>query len=177
MKRSTFWVLAIAVVVLAIMCVSKYNELSVLDEGLEKQWAPLVNVLTPRYTQVPDLVNEVILYNGKKDEVVHNLATAYKHFNESSSISSQVAAANRIEAALSALFIEAGQRYPGIVSHYQFQNLKQVFQTTSADMDGLVNGYNKSVDDFNSYVRQFPNNIVGMLLGFGSSADYFRKEN
>ncbi|HQG13267.1 MAG TPA: LemA family protein [bacterium] len=177
MKRSVFWVLAIAVVALVITCVSKHNELSALDEGLEKQWTPLVNVITPIYMQIPDLVNEVILYNGKEDEVVHNLATAYKDFNESSSTSSQVTAANRIEAALSVLFIEASRRYPGIASHYQFQNLKQIFQTTSEDIDRLVEGYNNSVDNFNSYVRQFPNNIVGMLLGFGSRADYFRKEN
>ncbi|MBT3182236.1 MAG: hypothetical protein HN337_07005 [Deltaproteobacteria bacterium] len=175
MNRTIFWVIGIIVAMLVLLCIFKYNSIAELDEGLANAWTPLENVLQPRYDAVPKLVNEVILYTGKEDKETKALADANKDYTSAGGMGAQVKAANKLEAAISDMIIEGGQRYPGISSHYQFMNLKQGFQKTGEQMQQLVKGYNSSVDKYNSYIRKFPNNLIAFLLGFEYRAEYFKR--
>jgi len=175
MQKTTVWIIIIVVIILLGLCIVKYNTLAGLDEQLESAWTPLTNVLEPRYQQVPKLVNEVILYTGKEDKQTKELADAYKKYSSASGMSGQIEAANKLEAALSNLAIQGGQRYPGITSHYQFQNLMSGFKKSGDQMKGLVTAYNSAVDTYNTYVRKFPNNLVAFLVGFEFKANYFKR--
>jgi LemA protein len=176
MKRSTIWILAIVVAMLAGLCIVKYNALATNDQALENAWAPLQNILRPRYDAVPKYVNEVILYTGKGDSTTKSLSETYKEFQEARNYEDQIRSANRIEEALSVSIIEAGQRYPGIASHYQFMNLKAGFQASSVQIQPLADAYNSAVDRYNTYVRKFPNDLVALILGFQSKAPYFMRQ-
>jgi len=175
MNKPIFWVVGIIVIIIVLLCIFKYNNIAALDEGLAKNWTPLESVLEPRYAEVPKLVNEIILYNGNEDKETKALAEAHKVYEAAGSMSAQVKAADKLEAAISGVIIQAGQRYPGIASHYQFINLKQGFEKTSEQMKSLVEGYNDAVDRYNTYIRKFPNNLIAFLLGFEFKAEYFKR--
>ena len=177
MRRSSVWIVAIVVVMILGICIAKYNGLAVHDQALENAWTPLINVLQPRYDAVPKYVNEVILYTSQEDSATKELSAAYREFKDTTSYDDQIRTASKIEGALSVSIIEAGQRYPGITSHYQFMNLEGDFKKSSQQMQPLVAAYNSEVDKYNTYVRMFPNSIVAMILGFPSKAPYFMREN
>lgn len=175
MKRTTIWIVVIIVVMVLGLCIFKYNTIATKDQSLENAWAPLLNVLQPRYDEVPKFVNEIILYTGKEDDETKKLSSAYKNFKADSGFNGQIEDAGKIESALSKVIIDAGQRYPGITSHYQFINLKEGFQQTTTQMKPLVDAYNKAADDYNTYVRLFPNNFVALIMGFDFKAPYFMR--
>lgn len=176
MNKTAVWIIVIIIVMVVGLCIVKYNKIAALDEGLKKSWTPLSSALEPRYDEIPKLVNEVILYTGKEDSTTKTLADAQKKYAAANGMSARVEAAGEVEAALSNIIIQGGQRYPGIQSHYQFQNLKEGFIKTGDAMKPLINSYNAAVDTYNTYVRKIPNNVVAFLLGFEFEADYFKRE-
>ena len=96
MNRTAMWIVGIIVVVVVILCITKYNGLARLDEGLQKQWTPLISVLQPRYNAIPKLVNEIILYNGREDDETKALAKAQKEFAAANDMEGQVKAADKV---------------------------------------------------------------------------------
>lgn len=174
MNKTTAWVVGIILVLVIVIFIAKFNKLSVYDEALSNAWTPLGNVLGPRYAEVPKLINEVILYTGREDAETKDLMQKYRELTAAKDAPEQLETAGPLEEALADFFIQAGQRYPGISSHYQYMNLMQGFQQSASQMGSLVTAFNQSVDKYNSYAREFPNNIVAAFTGFGHEAKYFR---
>ncbi len=176
MKGLTSWIIGILVVAVVLLCIYKYNKIVVYDEAVKETWTPLLGQLQQRYDQIPKLVNEIILYTNQEDEQTKSLAAADKKFNSAEGMIDKVKAANAVETALNNIFLQAGQRYPGIESHYQFMELNKGFQTTLQQMEAPMGAYNKMVDRYNTYVREFPGDFVALVLGFHGGYDYFKKE-
>ena len=175
-QKSTVTILIIVAVIIALLCITKYNAISTLDEAVDKSWSPLVSALQQRYDGVPKLVNEVILYTSQDDSTTKALAESDKAFNSAEGREDKVKAANVVEINLSKLFIEATQRYPGITSHYQFTALQKNFQVSGKAMSSAMDGYNDAVSEYNTYVRKLPNDLVAMIIGFNYREIYFKKE-
>lgn len=169
-------IIIIIVVVVALLCILKYNTIAGYDEQVENAWSPLVSALDQRYDGVPKLVNEIILYTQHEDDATRALSQAEKKFDAASGMVAKVEAADDLEAQLSKVYIEAGQRYPGITSHYQFQALKENFEQSGKEMAQSMQGYNKAVEQYNTYARKFPNNLVALIMGFHHSYPYFKRE-
>lgn len=174
MNKTVAWIIGIIVVLVIIIFIAKFNKLSVYDEALSNAWTPLGNVLGPRYAEVPKLINEVILYTGKEDAETKDLMQKYREYSVTKGAAEQLETAGLLEEALASFFIQAGQRYPGISSHYQYMNLMQGFQQSASQMGPMVSAFNHEVDKYNSYAREFPNNLVAAFTGFGHEASYFR---
>ncbi len=175
-KNSKLIIIVVAVVI-AILCITKYNKLAGLDEALDKTWSPLVSALQQRYDGVPKIADEVVLYTGKEDSVTKALIASDKKFDSANGRENKVETANEVEINLTKLFIESTQRYPGISSHYQYTALKKNFEVTSGEMASAMNSYNDAVSAYNTYVRKFPNNLVAVIMGFGYRETYFKKES
>ncbi|MFA4875576.1 MAG: LemA family protein [bacterium] len=176
MKGEIKWILTIVIVAVALLCIYKYNQIVKLDELVKDTWTPLSAQLQQRYDEIPKLVNEVILYTSNEDEQTRALAVAQKAFAAASGMKDKVTFANNTETALEQMLLQAGQRYPGIASHYQYMELNQGFQTTKQQLTGPMDVFNKAVEKYNTYTREFPNDIVSVLLGFESKYIYFKKE-
>ncbi len=176
MKGTTFWGAVLVVAVLLGVFIYKFNSLSSLDEKRELAWTPLENVLKARYDLVPKLVNVVIMYAGKEDDEMRKLAGLRRQYGETTGFPEVVSAANVLETAIIDMFIQITQRYPGITSNYEYVALQKGFQMTSEQMKPFVESYNSSVDQYNSYARQFPTNLVAALLGFETKAPYFGRQ-
>ncbi len=169
-------IIIIIAVVIALLCISKYNTISELDEKVETTWSPLVSVMQKRYDIVPKLVSAVVRYTGKRDDAVKTLTATYDRWKAEKGIPDRVEAASAIEAAYTQLFIEAGQRYPGISSNYQIVNLRTAFDQTEGPLLTNAGSYNNTVESYNTYSRKFPNNIVALILGFYMKYPYFKRE-
>ena len=169
-------IILIVAIIVALLCITKYNKLSVNDEAVETQWSPLSSIMQERYDVVPKLVSSVVRYTGKRDEYTKNLTAAYNNFISASGISDKVNAANVIEGAYTKLFIQASQRYPGITSNYQIQAQKAIFDGTEKNIIPAAQSYYDAVQKYNSYSRKFPTNVVALLMGFEMRYPYFKRE-
>ena len=176
MKRSTFWITIIIVAVVLGIAIAKFNGLSRFDEKRELAWTPLENVLKARYDLVPKLLNVVILYSGKEDPETKKIAGLRKQYGETRAFPEIVVAADSLETAITDMFIQISQRYPGISSSYEYVALQNGFNQSASAMQPLVDGYNLVVDQYNTYAREFPNNIVTKLFGFETRAPYFKRQ-
>jgi len=169
--------IAIVIIVVVILCISKYNTLSVNDEAVETAWSPLSSVMQERYDVVPKIVSSVVRYTGKRDEYVKKLTSTYNKFKSASGIPDRVEAASDIEGAYTKLFIQASQRYPGINSNYQVQAQRKIFKGTEKRLMSAADGYYGAVQKYNSYSRKFPTNLVALLMGFEMRFPYFKRES
>jgi LemA protein len=166
----------IILLMIAGVCIVKFNNLVKLDEQVDVTWTPLSAQLQQRYDEVPKLVNEVILYTGREDDLTRKMAESYKTFTAAQGMIDKVKAANDVETSVEQLMLQAGQHYPGIESHFQFMELSKGFTTTMQHMAAPMAAYNATVDKYNTYVREFPNNIIAELFGYKHENIYFKKE-
>ncbi len=174
MKNYATSIILILIVALLVGIVL-YNKLVSRDETLSKAWTPLQAALQKRYDAVPKLVNEIILYNASEDAQVKALSASYKSFTAAEGMDTQVAAANDLEHRIEQMLLEAATRYPGIEGHFEFQALKRNFLQSTEEMRPAAVAYNKAAEEFNVYVRSFPNDIVAKIVGLKHENFYFKE--
>ncbi len=176
MKLSTAIIIIVALIVAAI-CIVKYNTLSDYDEAAEKSFAPLTSFLQERYQAVPRLVSSIVLYTGKEDREVKQLNEAYKAYTQATTMQQRVETSATLEATLMNTKQQIMDRYPGISSNYQFNSIAKTIAQAGNDLMGPLGAYNTAASTYNSYVRRFPNNIVGAIFMFPSRYPYFKRES
>ena len=177
MGKSRFWaVLIFVAVVVAGICIVKYNGLGGYDEKVTDAWTPLGGQLKKRYASVPRLMPEVHMYVGQELPEAKALDQAVKDFNGAGTFDEQVEAANDAEDGIQKLGQVLSERYPGIISGHQFQVLAELMKGTGADMSEPIKRYNLASKDYNSYARRFPANIVAPIFGFPHSYEYFQQQ-
>jgi LemA protein len=166
----------VVAIIVALLCITKYNTLSVNDEAVDTAWSPLSSIMQTRYDIIPKVVSSVVRYTGKRDDDVKKLTATYNKFKSASGIVDRVNAANEIEGAYTKLFIQASQRYPGITSNYQVQSQQKIFDGTEKQLVGAAGAYYDAVQKYNSYSRKFPTNLVALILRFPMTYPYFKRE-
>lgn len=172
MKLSgTAWALIVFLVIIAVLVgIVEFNSISRKDEAVAKAWTPLASALDLRYASVPALVRTIVLYTGRDDETSRKLTADQQAYMAATTVLSKATAANEIEMDLNRLKVQAGQLYAGIQSHYQFTELMDNFRTSQEKLGPALTAYNAAVDAYNSAIRQFPANIIAMILGFDRGA-------
>ncbi len=176
MGKSTWTIVVVVLIIVAGICIVKYNGLSMVDEQVTKSWTPLGGELKKRYASLPRLVPEVNLYVGAKLTEATALSAAMAKFTGAGTFAEQVEAANGVETAVQQLAQVLAERFPVISGQHQFDVIRQIAQGTGAAMAPMVAAYNKAVDDYNSYSRRFPANLVAAVFGFPAGYEYFQEE-
>ncbi|MFH1830427.1 MAG: LemA family protein [Pseudomonadota bacterium] len=177
MSRTTFITIVIFIlIVIAGICIVKYNHLASLDEAVEMAWNPLEGKLKERYASIPRLVPEVTLYVGHEVPEVKDLANIEPSVTGSSSIQDKVTAANKLEKDLTSVMQMLSERYPGIISGHQFDVIIKIRQNTDKTIGNDVKKLNDAVTEYNTYVRRFPNDLVALILVFPHKYEYFQPE-
>ena len=170
MGKSTFLAILIFVaLVLAGVCIVKYNGLGGYDEKVTDAWTPLGGQLKKRYASVPRLMPEVHIYVGHEFPEAKALDQTVKEFNTATTFDEQVEAANDTEEGIQKLGQVLGERYPGIISQHQFQVLAELMKGTGDAMSAPIKRYNLASREYNSYARSFPANVVALIFGFPGS--------
>lgn len=167
--------LLVVLVVCVLIGIVQYNRLVNRDEALSRAWTPMLGALQKRYDGIPRLVNEIIMYTATEDADVKALAESYKAFSAAQGMDNQVSTANDLEMKLDDTLLEAATRYPGIEGHYQFQALKRNFIQDEQEITPAAAAYNQAAEEFNQFVRRFPNDIVASIVGMKHENFYFKK--
>lgn len=172
--NKTLWIIIAIVVVLVFWSVSAYNGLVGAQEDSITQWSNVETQYQRRADLIPNLVNTVKGYASHEKEVFESVTKARAEATsvkiDASNITPAMmqqyqAAQSGITSALSRL-IAVAERYPDIKANQNFLELQAQLEGTENRIAVERRRYNEMAQDYNVYIRKFPNSMFSGMFGF-----------
>ena len=181
------WII-IAVIVLAVIIMyssfkGSYNSMVSMDEGVTAQWAQVENVYQRRADLIPNLVSTVKGYADFEKETLQGVIEARSKATSVTidpsnlnpqSIQQFQAAQDGLSSALSRLMVVV-ERYPDLKANQNFLELQTQLERTENRIAVERRSFNTSAQGYNTYIRQFPKNLLASMFGFEKKA-YFSSD-
>jgi LemA protein len=174
MKRAWTAVVLVGVAALAIglMYVGRRNQMVVKGQAVEAQWHQVDVDLQRRADLIPNLVETVKGYAAQEQTVFGDIAKARSALLSAQSPSERIAANAQFEGAIGRLLVIV-ENYPQLKSNENFLRLQDELAGTENRIAVERRRYNDSVQDYNTYIGLFPNNIFAGWAGFKPNNAYF----
>lgn len=172
-------VLALAAAALLSGC--GYNTIQSQDEEVKAAWSEVVNQYQRRADLVPNLVNTVKGFAEQEKEILLGVTEARSKVgsiqatpelvNDPAALDKFIKAQGEMTSALSRLLVVA-ENYPQLKSDQNFRDLQAQLEGTENRITVARNRYIKSVQTYNTTVRQFPVNLTAMVFGYKEKANF-----
>jgi LemA protein len=166
----------IAVVVLILICFGMYvstkNTLVAKNEAVKSAWSQVDVVLQRRADLIPNLVETVRGITKQEQAVFGEIAQARSQLLSASAPADKIAANQRLDGALGRLLAIA-ENYPQLRSSENFLRLQDELAGTENRIAVERKRYNDTLQDYNTYVQQFPNSVFAKWAGFKPNTAYF----
>ena len=150
------------------------NTLVQKNEAVNQAYSQLDVVQQRRLDLIPNLVASVKGYVAEESTVLTNIANARAGVLAAGSDHAGAINANsKLDVALGPFF-RLQEQYPNLKSNEQFMRLNDELAGTENRIAVERQRYNKVLEDYNVYVRQFPNSIWANIAGFHYRDEYFK---
>lgn len=169
------WLKLVAVLMVLTLSGCGYNTFQSLDEQVKADWSEVLNQYQRRADLVPNLVNTVKGYASHEKEVLTEVADARSRvgsiqatpelLNDEQAFARFQAAQGQMTSALSRLMAIA-ENYPQLKADANFRDLQAQLEGTENRVTVARNRYIKSVQAYNTAIRQFPNNMTAKLFSY-----------
>ncbi len=177
--RKLWSVLAILATLLLSGC--GYNTMQRQDEQVKAAWSEVLNQYQRRADLVPNLVNVVKGFAEQEKDVLLGVTGARASLgsikatpelvNDPVAFKKFIDAQNQLQGALSRLLLVA-ERYPQLKSDGVFRDLTAQLEGTENRIAVARNRYIKSVAEYNTTVRSFPENLTAKMFGMDVKANF-----
>jgi len=172
-------IVLIVIVLLLFFCgsafVSRRNQMVMKREAVKSAWSQVDVVLQRRNDLIPNLVETVKGIAGQEQKVFGDIAAARAAMMGAKSPAEKIAANGQVESALGRLFA-LQENYPQLRSNENFLRLQDELAGTENRIAVERKRYNDTLQDYNTYIGLFPNNIVASMSGFTRDEAYFKTE-
>ena len=158
-----------------------YNTLQAKDEAVIGSWSEVQNQYQRRADLVPNLVNVVKGYAKHEEQVLTEVTQARsniaglkvdKEVLENPELFQKYQEAqSQMTSALSRL-LAVTENYPDLKANEQFRDLQVQLEGTENRIAVARNRYISTVQDYNTYVRQFPQVITAKVIGMDSKENF-----
>ena len=174
MKKGTIALIVVALVVLLAggMYVSSRNEMVRKNEAVKSAWSEVDVVLQRRADLIPNLVETVKGFAAQEQTVFHDIASARSALLGAQTPAQKIAANGQLDGALGRLLLIV-ENYPQLKSNENFLRLQDELAGTENRIAVERKRYNDTLQDYNTYVGLFPNNLFARWAGFQRNNDYF----
>jgi len=152
--------------------VSSRNEMVRKNETVKQTWSQVDVVLQRRADLIPNLVATVKGYAQQEQKVFGDIANARAGLLNARTPADKIAANGQLDGALGRLLAIA-ENYPTLKSNQNFLALQNELAGTENRIAVERRRYNESIQDYNTYIGLFPNNIFAGWAGFQRNNDYF----
>jgi len=170
----------IALIILALIAlvvfgqyVTVRNTLVSKNEAVKSAWSEVDVNLQRRADLIPNLVETVKAYAKQEQTVFGDIANARSALLSARSPSDKIAANNQLDGALGRLLAIA-ENYPQLKSNENFLRLQDELAGTENRIAVARKRYNDGLQDYNTYVQQFPASVFAGWAGFKSNDAYFK---
>jgi LemA protein len=151
------------------------NEMVRKREAINSAWAQVDVVLQRRADLIPNLVETVKGYAAQEVKVFGDIAAARAALIGAKTPADKIAANGQLDGALARLLVVV-ENYPQLKSNENFMRLQDELAGTENRIAVERKRYNDAIQDYNTYIGLFPNNIVASLSGFTRNDAYFKAE-
>lgn len=158
-----------------------YNTIQQKDEAVKAAWSEVVNQYQRRADLVPNLVATVKGYAAHEERVLTEVTAARakvgqiqitpQTLNDPKAMAQFQAAQGELSGALSRL-MAVSENYPNLKANELFQTLQAQLEGTENRIAVARNRYVQSVQDYNSYIRQFPQNLTAKAFGYSVKPNF-----
>ena len=174
---SKFTIVLIAIAVLLLLAFSKYvsvkDTLVAKNEAVKSTWSQVDVVLQRRADLIPNLVETVKGITKQEQAVFGEIAQARSQLLSAQAPADKIAANQRLDGALGRLLAIA-ENYPQLRSSENFLRLQDELAGTENRISVERKRYNDTLQDYNTYVQQFPNSVFAQWAGFKPNTAYFQ---
>jgi len=147
--------------------------MAIKREAVNAAWAQVDVVLQRRADLIPNLVETVKGYATQEQIVFGDIAKARAALIGAKSPTDKIAANGQLDSALSRLLVVV-ENYPQLKSNENFLRLQDELAGTENRIAVERKRYNDSIQEYNTYIGLFPNNIFAGWAGFKRNNDYFQ---
>ena len=152
--------------------VSSRNQMVRKNEAIKQAWAQVDVVLQRRADLIPNLVATVKGYAAQEVKVFGDVANARAALLSARTPADKIAANGQLDGAIGRLLAIA-ENYPNLKSNQDFLALQDELAGTENRIAVERRRYNEAIQDYNTYIGLFPNNIFARWAGFQRNNDYF----
>jgi len=169
-------IVLVVVAVLALLVggayVSSRNQMVTKNEAVKSAWAEVDVVLQRRADLIPNLVETVKGFAAQEQTVFHDIASARSALLGAQTPADKIAANGQLDGALGRLLLIV-ENYPQLKSNENFLRLQDELAGTENRIAVERKRYNDALQDYNTYIGLFPNNIFAGWAGFQRNNAYF----
>jgi LemA protein len=166
-------VLVVIVLVLFGQYVGVRNQLVAKDQAVKAAWSQVDIVLQRRADLIPNLVETVKGYAQQEVTVFGDIAKARSALLSAGTPSEKIAANGQLDGAIGRLLLIV-ENYPQLKSNENFLRLQDELAGTENRIAVERKRYNDTLQDYNTYVLQFPNNLYAGFAGYKQNPAYFQ---
>jgi LemA protein len=175
--KALWVVLGIVVLVVVIgfgSYVSTKNQMVQLDQDVDQTYSQVDIEQQRRMDLIPNLVASVKGYVAEESTVLTNIANARAGvIAAGSDRASSINANSNLDVAISPL-LRLQENYPDLKGNDQFNRLEDELAGTENRISVERQRYNKALEAYNVYIRQFPHSIWAGIAGYQYRDQYFK---
>ena len=153
--------------------VSVRNNLVSKNEAVKAAWSQVDIVLQRRADLIPNLVETVKGYAKQEQTVFGDIAKARSALLSAGTPQEKIAANGQLDGALGRLLLIV-ENYPQLKSNENFLRLQDELAGTENRIAVERKRYNDTLQDYNTYVQQFPASVFAGWAGFKPNDAYFK---
>jgi LemA protein len=169
-------IVIVVLLVFALVLFGQYvgvkNTLVTKNEAVKSTWSQVDIVLQRRADLIPNLVETVKGYAQQEQTVFGDIAKARSQLLSAGTPQEKIAANGQLDGALVRM-LAIVETYPQLKSNENFLRLQDELAGTENRIAVERKRYNDTLQDYNTYVQQFPNSIFAGWAGFKANEAYF----
>jgi LemA protein len=166
-------ILALIALVLFGQYIGVRNTLVSKNEAVKSTWSQVDIVLQRRADLIPNLVETVKGYAKQEQTVFDDIAKARSQLLGASTPAERIAANNQLDGAVFKM-LSLVENYPQLKSNENFLRLQDELAGTENRIAVERKRYNDTLQEYNTYVQQFPASLFASWAGFKPNNDYFK---
>ena len=168
-------VIVLLVLIFAGQYIGVHNTLVQKNEAVKSAWSQVDVVLQRRADLIPNLVETVKAYAKQEQQVFGDIAKARSALLSAGNPQQKIAANNQLDGALGRLLVIV-ENYPQLKSNENFLRLQDELAGTENRIAVERKRYNDTLQDYNTYIQQFPNSLFAGWGGFKPNDAYFKAD-
>lgn len=155
-----------------------YNAIQQKDESVKASWSEVLNQYKRRADLVPNLVNTVQGFADQERTVLTEVTNARARVGQvnvnaedEASLRQFQQAQGELGSALSRLLVVT-ENYPVLKSDANFRDLQAQLEGTENRITVARGRYIQQVQDYNTYIRSFPQVITAKIFGYKTKPNF-----
>ena len=170
--------LILLMVLAALLSGCGYNQIQQKDEAVKAGWSEVLNQYKRRADLIPNLVSTVKGYAAHEQQVLTQVTEARAkvgqvnvNADDPASLAQFQQAQGELSSALQRLMVVV-ENYPNLKADQSFLGLQTQLEGTENRITVARGRYIQLVQDYNTYIRSFPQNLVAMMFGYKTKPNF-----